>query len=257
LFTRVSIQFVPRIGILPALRGFEEHSGPISITRISRNSKERFASVFAAATLRRPEARHTDITTVTKIHSGIIWNLFCSIEHSGYKVMSLHTSIRERFVPAPGLDHVKRLEKLWNVESTVSVAADKVRIFQALTVPEYIETWLAVPGPNPQLLHAFSPAPNEYRIDYRASDGWAQRISGHYRALRRSKLIFTWTKDGWPRSQSSLVWLRLIGDFSRTIVSVHHIALPSKEEQVWHQQLWDSSLKRLSSLFASSFRLAS
>jgi hypothetical protein len=158
--------------------------------------------------------------------------------------MSLHTSIRERFVPAPGLDQLKRLGQLWNVESTVSVAADKIRIFQALTVPEYIETWLALPGPNPRMWRASSPAPNEYCID-----GWIQKITGHYRVLRRSKLIFTWTKEGWPRSQSSLVWLRLLGDFSRTIVCVHHVALPSKEEQVWHQQLWDTSLTRLSTLF--------
>jgi uncharacterized protein YndB with AHSA1/START domain len=222
------------------------------LNRIGKRPIQRSSSVPRS----NASARPTYCTTVTKTLCCSVRSCLCKHGNGFIIAMSIQTSTREKLVQQLDVDRIQRSVELWNVESRVSVGADKTRIFQALTVPEYMETWLSFPGRGARMLIASSLTPNEYRIDQYAPSGPVQKISGCYRVLRRSKLIFTWIKDGWLPSQSSVVWLRLIGDFSRTTVSLHHVSLPSREEQQWHQQLWDASLAKLSSLFTTTFRFA-
>ena len=165
--------------------------------------------------------------------------------------MSAHTSIRTGTFPVVDAGKAIPLNQLWNVAITVSVGADRARIFQVLTVPEYVEAWFCLPGAGSNELVATAVPPNGYRIEQHGRGGPDISIFGSYRVLRRSKLIFTWIRNVWPPAQSSLVWLRLLGDFSRTTVQVDHLALPSREEYLWHHTLWETSLKRLCSLFES------
>lgn len=175
----------------------------------------------------------------------------------GANAVSAHTSIRTRTFPNLGVLESKPQNRLWNVAITVSAGADRIRLFQLLTNPEYIETWLRLPGASSNPLVATALPPNGYRLDQYGPGGPEICISGRYQVLRRSKLIFTWTREVWPAAQSSVVWVRLHGDFSRTTVRLDHFALPSEDEYFWHQRLWAASLKRLCSLFESCSDLLS
>lgn len=135
------------------------------------------------------------------------------------------------------------------INVSVSVRAERRRLFQVLTVAEYMETWLSLPGLSPDSRVAVTSAPKCFRIDHFRSRALDFTITGLYRMCRRSKLHFEWRKDGAHGSSSSEVAISLRGDFERTTVVLTHARLGSFEDHAWHQDLWEKSLQKLSSLF--------
>jgi hypothetical protein len=90
--------------------------------------------------------------------------------------------------------------------------------------------------------------PDCFLIWYDLSNGGRERFVGSYKVLRRSKVQFSWKRDGFQEANSSLVKIRLQGDFGRTTVHLTHVGL-SESEQSWYRQLWEASLERLAGLF--------
>src|SRR5579863_3994281 len=68
-----------------------------------------------------------------------------------------------------------------------SLNADRQKIFQAVTVPEYIETWLSPPGALAGSTAVF--ASEDSLSIYCGADGERRRIFCLYKAVRRSKLL--------------------------------------------------------------------
>jgi uncharacterized protein YndB with AHSA1/START domain len=128
-----------------------------------------------------------------------------------------------------------------------SVNADRNRLFQALTLPEYIDAWFAAPGAETGST-SVTMGPDCFVVTYRLMDGSEQRFVGSYKVLRRSKVQFAWKRDAFQDTDSSLVKIRLQGDFGRTTVQVTHVGLP-EAEQAHYQMLWKASLDRLATLF--------
>lgn len=128
-----------------------------------------------------------------------------------------------------------------------SVNADRQRIFRAVTVPEYIETWLSPPGALAGSTAVFA-SEDSLSISYCGADGNRFRILCLYKAVRRSKLLFTWRSIQMSDGSPSLVKVRLLGDFGRTTVHVTHAGVSAAERE-WHQDLWTTSLQRLRNLF--------
>jgi uncharacterized protein YndB with AHSA1/START domain len=127
-----------------------------------------------------------------------------------------------------------------------SVNADRNRIFQALTLPEYIDAWFVAPG-SVAGSTAVTMGPDCFLVSYRLLDGGEERFVGSYKVLRRGKVQFAWRRDSFNET-SSLVKIRLQGDFGRTTVHVTHLGL-DESEQDHYSKLWEASLERLASLF--------
>ena len=128
-----------------------------------------------------------------------------------------------------------------------SVRADRGRIFQAITVPEYMETWLSAPGSIPGYTRVlFDHA--SFSISGPTDDGSSFRIGCTLRQCRRSKLVFSWQRDSLAETAPSTVRIRLQGDFDRTTVDVTHTGL-SERERRWCGAFWEASIEKLSRLF--------
>jgi len=132
---------------------------------------------------------------------------------------------------------------------SVSLNADRRRIFQVLTISEYMETWITVPG-----CHHGSPIkvvsdPLGFHVQYFDEKLGPLALVGSYQTYRTSKTNILWRRTGDRESTTSFVKVRLNGDFERTTLCLHHSGLDSAEECDWHSQLWALSLQKLSSLF--------
>ena len=167
--------------------------------------------------------------------------------------------LRDLFMDIQVLQHIESLPNAFGcgrvsgggvcrIAVSSSVNADKQRIFQLLTIPEYIEAWLRLPG-DYGLQNVVSRTNKGFRIEVGGSPATAMTITGLYMILRRSKLRFTWHKQNGEDEAPSLVMIRLHGEFARTRLCLDHIGLKSEEERVWHEKLWKASLDALSSLF--------
>lgn len=136
----------------------------------------------------------------------------------------------------------------WDVAVSAIANADRNRILHTLTVPEYVEAWLCLPG---DTMPSVSASRNEsgYRIQRSGPCGIEMDISGSYLTLRRAKLLFTWQRHAGEVRPASMVLIRLYGEFARTRLCLYHVGLGSAEEQAWHLEMWKGSLDRLSALF--------
>jgi uncharacterized protein YndB with AHSA1/START domain len=139
------------------------------------------------------------------------------------------------------------LEETSHVTVVKSVNADRNRLFQALSLGEYIDAWFVAPGSVPGST-SVSMMPDRFLIRYNLSEGGQECFVGSYKVLRRSKVQFSWKRDGFQETSSSLVKIRLQGDFARTNVHLTHVGL-SESEQSWYRLLWEASLERLAGLF--------
>jgi hypothetical protein len=128
-----------------------------------------------------------------------------------------------------------------------SVNADRNRLFQALSLGEYIDAWFVAPGSVPGST-SVSMLPDRFLIGYDLLNGGQERFVGSYKVLRRSKVQFSLRRERFQETSSSLVKIRLQGDFARTTVHLTHVGL-TESEQSWYRLLWEASLERLAGLF--------
>lgn len=139
-----------------------------------------------------------------------------------------------------------RLDKRAPLYISGSLPAERKRVFYALTMPEYMEAWLAVPGVSPGCI-CVRARNGSFSICW-VADGTPFTIGCNYRVCNRSKLLFDWKHDTNSSITASLITIRLMGEFERTDLELIHFGLdPSVQE--WHRKLWQASFAQLSRLF--------
>jgi uncharacterized protein YndB with AHSA1/START domain len=137
----------------------------------------------------------------------------------------------------------------FSIARQVHIQTDANRLFQALTKPEYLETWLTLPGDNAESYVVAWHQHDSFRFDHYHGGRRDLIIRGDYRLCRRRKLLFTWRTIGDLTVPESLVYLGLHGNFTNTILELHHRGISSAPEHLWQQEMWDLSLDRLTRLF--------
>ena len=137
----------------------------------------------------------------------------------------------------------------WTVNLECKVAADTRRIFDALTLPEYIEAWLCVPGHHPECSNVTSRVAHGFQIEHRCSSGSSTRIIGNYCSFLKRKLSFSWRPANGAETRDSFVDIRLHGDFERSVLRLRHFGLETEDDFNWHSALWSASIAKLCKLF--------
>ena len=141
-------------------------------------------------------------------------------------------------------------EDSFRVSVSESVNADRPRIIQALTEPEYIETWFSPPGAVAGGTFVSS-WENSLLFCWSNTDGAQSRVLCSYKLHRRSKLLLNWNPVAGSTDVPKLVKIQLRGDFERTIVHVTHTGL-LRSRMHFYEDLWGTSLEKLGNLFSSS-----
>ena len=134
---------------------------------------------------------------------------------------------------------------------SICVSADVPRIFQLLTVPEYLEAWMWFPAVEADARLNASRSEHEYRLDCYSSGRLRASISGAYRVCRHRKLLFTWNNSGLS-SRASIVDIRLRGNFGSSILELRHAGLASAAEYFWQMAMWRASFEQLVRLTTNS-----
>jgi Activator of Hsp90 ATPase homolog 1-like protein len=137
------------------------------------------------------------------------------------------------------------------IAMSAGVDADAQRIFQALTLPEYLEAWLALPGAAPGEVIA-SPEENGYRLHQCIAGRKALRITGAFLFCHQRKMRLVWHKEDDARQNRSVLDFRIRGNFGSSVLELRHMELDSTQEIVWHRELWQASLRRLTSLLRTA-----
>jgi uncharacterized protein YndB with AHSA1/START domain len=144
----------------------------------------------------------------------------------------------------------------WRIRLQCCVGAELRRVFHALTIPEFMETWLALPCCDHPCKVRPSRFPHGFALDHSCigSDRPA-RIACYYSSFGARHLSFSWTCEGDPALGHSFVEIRLAGhrlsgDLEQCTLWLAHSGLHSEAHGYWQQTLWSASFKRLRELFA-------
>lgn len=140
----------------------------------------------------------------------------------------------------------------WNIALRHTVRSSAARVFEALTRPEYLETWISFPGDDDSSYVVPWREEGGYRFDHYRQGKRDLIVEGTWRVCRRRKLLFTWRIRGDNASPQSLVYIRLYGEFSNTILELHHRGIATASAWSWQREMWRQSLQRLNRLFIHS-----
>ncbi len=134
---------------------------------------------------------------------------------------------------------------------SICLNADVRRIFQMLTVPEYVEAWASLPGNDQDASVAASRSGNDYRLDFYSGEGVKASISGSFIVCRQRKMLFTWLNMGISPG-FSMVDIRLRGNFGSSILELQHTDIASAAEYFWQMTVWRASFEKLVQLVKNS-----
>ncbi|HKR26776.1 MAG TPA: SRPBCC domain-containing protein [Acidobacteriaceae bacterium] len=126
----------------------------------------------------------------------------------------------------------------WDFSIDLGIDAESRSVFYALTVPEYLETWLRPSGCRRV---SFAQKPSGFRVQFFFDDLPPVTVDADSSVCRPDQIVLNWTAG----SSTSIVCIRLQSCGGRTILHLRHRRFASEQESLWHGDLWTSSLERL------------
>ena len=143
-------------------------------------------------------------------------------------------------------------ETCWAIAMSINVDADTRRIFQALTLPEYLEAWIEIPDRTRDSSVVASQDANGFRLSHYFAGRTAVSITSYYLFRHQRKMRLLWQTTRGSTCAESVVDFRLRGNFGSSILELRHTELDSAEEFFWHRRLWQGSLEKLACLLRSA-----
>lgn len=165
--------------------------------------------------------------------------------------MNNQISLLEKATRKGARPHRRLRAAHWSIGTSICLNADVRRIFQLLTVPEYLEAWLCLPAAEPETSVAASHSGNDYRLEFCSAGELKATVSGSFLVCRQRKMLFTWLNVG-VSPGFSMVDVRLRGNFGSSILELHHTDLASAAEYFWQMSLWRASFEKLVQLTKNS-----
>lgn len=132
-----------------------------------------------------------------------------------------------------------------DVRASIVIEAEWPRILNALTVPEYLDVWLTMPGVERVECHAEHKTPGGFRIDIFAANALRQAIHGDCIRSKPDEISYLWKLDHAENGKRSLVKLRLRGGRKRCALHLKHHGLLDQKERDWYSAMWQKSLDKL------------
>ncbi len=124
------------------------------------------------------------------------------------------------------------------------IAASPEELFDAWLDPESLGTWLKPGGIRETRAETDPREGGQFRI-VMVEDESSSVHSGTYRVIDRPRrLVFTWASRA-TQFRDSIVTVTFEPSGAGTVVEIHQIGLPSKEEQGWHRSGWTDALGEL------------
>ena len=129
------------------------------------------------------------------------------------------------------------------------IEADARRLFGALTEPEYIETWLRLPGDHRGCPTSAARVGQNFVIEHQCGGAPSTYIAGTYSACNRHNICFSWRVEGNFAAAESYADISLKGNFEHTTLILQHGGFQDAVQYAWHRALWMGSIGQLIELY--------
>lgn len=132
-----------------------------------------------------------------------------------------------------------------DVRASVVIEAEWPRVLNAITVPEYLDVWLTMPGFERLECCAEERTLGGFRIDVFASGALQKAIYGACIRSKPDEVSYVWEGNRAESVEKSLVKLRVRGGARRCSLHLKHCGLWDQTEREWYSTMWQESLNKL------------
>jgi uncharacterized protein YndB with AHSA1/START domain len=133
----------------------------------------------------------------------------------------------------------------WDFWMHFTIHADLRSVFYALTMSEYIETWLRAPACRSV---SVGQEGSDYSVHFKCDEVPPIMVYGSWLSRHPDHLALTWNRNDEIVCIESIVSMELQQFADRTLLHLYHCGFTSAEQSQWHGELWSSSVERLAGL---------
>jgi uncharacterized protein YndB with AHSA1/START domain len=163
--------------------------------------------------------------------------------------MSTQPRIEEEVIQRFADNGQRRAAGQLDIAMHATIKGDARRIFTALTMPEYRETWMCPPDPDQCSYVTACQAANYYQLDFYRSGTLHTTVTGLYQVCRRHRLDFTWRDHRMPDCPESQVRVHIDGHFESSRLTLLHRGIFREDYSRWLHYMWLASIEKLTALF--------
>src|SRR5580658_9283826 len=125
------------------------------------------------------------------------------------------------------------MSKTIDILASVHIKAEPRRVLYALAMPEYMETWLTVPGVERIECYSERRSYDSFRIDLLSSGVRSRSIHGSCFLSKPNRVLYIWDRDHEAGQHTSIVDIHLSGGVSTSKLKLKHSGLSNWEEREW------------------------
>lgn len=119
------------------------------------------------------------------------------------------------------------------------------RLIYALTIPEYIETWLTAPDSD-EVRCSGTPATGEaLSIELRQNHRVSASVFAEYKNTTARDMNIRWYVQSRTRTSVSQLRIAIRVVRADTLIRLRHTGFTNPAEWSWHQELWGLSLAKM------------
>jgi hypothetical protein len=142
--------------------------------------------------------------------------------------------------------------ELLDVHTSVLIEAEYRRILYALTMPEYMEAWLRIPGAERIECRAEPRSVHNFRIHLSTTSTLPQIIYGSCFFSRPNTITYLWERTRMGSIAKSIVRMQLRGGTKVCSLQLSHSGACARKQHDSYRMMWCDSLNALRTLMEST-----
>ena len=142
--------------------------------------------------------------------------------------------------------------ELLDVHTSVLIEAEYRRILYALTMPEYMEAWLRIPGADKIECRTEARSIHNFRISFSSTSKFPQTIYGSCFLSRPNTITYLWDRTRMGSIAKSIVKIQLRGGAKMCTLQLSHSGACAKNQHDSYRMMWKDSLNALRCLMEST-----
>lgn len=143
-----------------------------------------------------------------------------------------------------GMPERERRQPL-SVRTSATFSAAHSRLFNALTIPEYIETWLTPPDSDEVSCSGNPKTGETLSMELRCCGQTMRSIFADYQEISAQDINIRWYVRSRAHMQVSQLRISLRTVRADALLRIRHTGFASASEWSWHQELWGLSLAKM------------
>lgn len=159
-------------------------------------------------------------------------------------------STEQKILDAPWMTTGSQTQSATDVVLSYRIEAESSRVFNALSMPEYIEAWLQAPDDD-SFRFSFNPeARDTFRIDLYRDEVLQSSLYSGCRVVSSNQVRYVWKTITADSISDTLVDLHLRSSPGGCILGLKHSGFRDNAESTWCYKMWHRSLECLCKLMS-------